>query len=121
VRSLGAYALAAAVLVGAGALALASLLGAGARLAVVSAAVVAYVVQVVAFGSLVWLRSRGSGFFVAWGGGMLLRFAVVLVAAYVSTRVPGLPPVPLLLSLVGFLFVLLLLEPVFFRMGKHSR
>jgi hypothetical protein len=108
------------VLVAAAAAVLGRILAPGAVVAIWWGAGLAYAVQVVAFGVLVAVRRRGMAFLAAWGGGTLLRMAVVLVAGVWLTRAAALAPAPLLLSLAGFLFVLLLLEPVFFRVGMRS-
>lgn len=91
------------------------LLFAGAGAAIAAAAVVAYAVQVIAFAILVWTRRRGSGFAAGWGAGTLLRFAAVIGFALWVTRRSELPAEPALLGLVGFVFVLVLLEPIFLR------
>lgn len=119
-RAVAAYALTGGVLVAAVVAVLSGILAPEAGVAVGWGAGLAYVVQVAAFGALVAVRRRGVAFFAAWGGGMLMRMAVVLVAGVWLTRVAVLEPAPLLLSLAGFLFVLLLLEPVFFRVGMRS-
>ena len=83
---------------------------AGVRLA----AVIAWPVQVVAFVILVGGRERVS-FLAGWAGGMAVRFAAVGAAALWVTRGAGPDPASLLLSLVGFVFVLVLMEPLFLR------
>ena len=50
-----------------------------------------------------------------WGLGSLVRFAVVGVHAVVGVKALGLVSGPALLSLVGFLFVTMLVEPLFLR------
>jgi hypothetical protein len=45
----------------------------------------------------------------------LVRFGVIGAVAVLVVRRPSLPPVPTLLALAGFLFGMLLLEPLFFR------
>lgn len=79
----------------------------------------ALAVQVTAFAALVVLGQRGGigGFLLAWAGGTMLRFGAVLLGGLWLIRVAGYPPLVLLLSMIGFVFVLLMLEPVFFRMG----
>lgn len=83
------------------------------RRGILVAAGIAWGVQVVAFGLLVMYRHRGNRFLAAWVGGTVVRMAVVLLAAWVVMRESGLAPAPTLLGLAGFLFALLLLEPVF--------
>jgi hypothetical protein len=86
-----------------------------------SAAGLAYLVQAVAFAALTHARGSRLGWVVAWGSGTLLRLLVVLGAALWVARSDGIPAAPLLLSLAGFHFLLLVLEPVFFRTGMRSR
>ncbi|HWV58200.1 MAG TPA: hypothetical protein VNZ57_12175 [Longimicrobiales bacterium] len=85
------------------------------------AGVLSLVVQVVAFAALMALRDRRLGLLMAWAAGVVMRFGVVLVAGIWLVRVAGYPPLALLLSLAGFVFALLLLEPVFFRLGAANR
>lgn len=115
------YIVCGAVLVGAGAGVVASLVVPGAAAAVWWGAALAFGAQVVAFAALVAVRQKGVAFFAAMGGGVLLRLALVLIAGLWLARSGVFPPAPLLLSLAGFLFVLLLLEPVFFRIGWRGR
>ncbi len=49
----------------------------------------------------------------AWGGTILLRFLAVAFHALLGIRILGLPAAPALLSLVAFLFVTSLFEPLF--------
>ena len=84
------------------------------------AAAVAYAVQLVAFAALLGFREHRNGFLAVWAGGILARLAVVLAGAYWVTRSSTLEPAPALLSLAGFLFVLLLMEPVFFFVGLRE-
>lgn len=70
-------------------------------------------VQILAFG-LVW-RYRDKNPIAGWGLGSLLRFAVLMGYAFVGAEALGLPLGPALLSLAGFLFVTMLLEPIFLR------
>jgi hypothetical protein len=79
------------------------------------AGVIAWPVQLVAFAALIRGRD-GMGFVASWVGGMALRFAAVGAAALWVTRVDGPDPASLLISLVGFVFVLVLLEPLFLRL-----
>ena len=80
----------------------------------------AYVVQLIAFAALLRMRKRTTAFMAVWGGGILARFAVVLAGAFWVTRSETLQLAPALLSLAGFLFVLVLLEPVFFLVGQRE-
>ena len=48
-----------------------------------------------------------------WGIGSLVRFAVVMLHAFVGIPALGLASGPALISLVGFLFVTMLFEPLF--------
>lgn len=84
------------------------------------AAVVAWAVQVASFGMLVVAAGDGGRFMVGWAGGMALRMAAVVAMAVWVVRFGGLPAAPLLLSLVGFVFVLVLVEPLFLRMMKRG-
>jgi hypothetical protein len=79
-------------------------------------AAVAGAVQVVAFAMLVSSRRRGRDFMVSWASGMVLRFAAIAGLAFWVTRRTSLDAAVTLLSLVGFVFVLVLLEPLFLRL-----
>ena len=96
------------------------LLGPAAARSIWWAAAVAYVVQVIAFAALMRYRKRSQAFLTAWGGGILVRMVVVLLGAWWVMRSDVLEPAPALLGLAGFLFVLLLLEPVFFFVGQRD-
>lgn len=118
-RAFAGYALMGAGVVAALAGLVAWFLGAAAAGSVWWAAAVAYVVQLLAFGALLGVRGRRDVFLGVWAGGILLRLMVVGVAAWWVTRTATLELAPALLSLAGFLFVLLLLEPVFFLVGQR--
>lgn len=79
------------------------------------AAGAAYGLQLMAFALLVRMRGQPQLFLVAWLGGMVLRFATVGLVAYWLSRNVAQPRATVLISFVGFVFVLLLLEPVFLR------
>lgn len=83
-------------------------------------AFLAWALQLAAFGALVWTRRQGSLFMVGWVGGMGLRFLGLGVLAYVGTRTTVFPAEALLVSFVAFLFLLILLEPVFLRRGLQT-
>lgn len=119
-KVLSLYALAAALAVAVVWAGLAALLRPEALAAVAWMGALAWVVQVVTFAPLLASRRRGNAFFAALGGGTLVRLAVLGAAAWAVWRTGSLPLAPALLALAGFLFLLLLLEPVFFRMGLRS-
>lgn len=77
------------------------------------AAGIAYPVQVMAFGMLLRARGEPSRFFVWWGVGVAVRIMVVIIVGLVALRVESLGAEALLLSLAGFFFGLLLIEPAF--------
>jgi hypothetical protein len=110
-----AYALAGAVLTVVLGLIVSLLGGADITKAVWLAAGFAYALQTFAFGLLLLARDQASLFTAAWAGGMLLRFGAVGGFAFWAPRFSTLQPGTLLLSLAGFFFLLLLLEPVFLR------
>lgn len=114
-RYAGAGLLATAVCAAVAALAL----GSGATSAIVFAGVVAYAVQLLAFGVLLALRNRGTMFLVGWLGGMVLRAAGLILAGLWLSRTP-LPRPTAMVSLVGFLFLLLMLEPLFLPRGTRT-
>ena len=105
----------AALLVGA-ALAVGALVGPGAESAVWLAAGVAYPVQLLGFGLLVAGRRKGRDFVVSWATGMVIRFVAIAGVAFWVTRGDRFDAAVALVSLVGFVFVLVLLEPLFLRL-----
>jgi len=90
-------------------------LDAASRTGVLIAAVVALPVQWVSFAALMRCRGKPNSFLGVWVGSAVLRMAVVGLVAFlaVSRGAEGL--IALLLALTGFLFALLLLEPVYFK------
>ena len=50
-----------------------------------------------------------------WGLGSLIRMLVLVLHAFVGVKVLGLSSTPALLSLAGFLFVTMLVEPLFLK------
>ena len=58
--------------------------------------------------------------FLAYGLGMLARFAAVAATALLVVPQSGLPAVPTLLALVSVFFVLAVLEPVFMPSSKET-
>jgi hypothetical protein len=89
--------------------------------AVLFAGALAYVVQLIAFAGLMLVRERNELFLLGWGGGLMLRFAAVALVALWLSRDPVYSIRPALLSLVAFLFILLLVEPLFLRQGLQTR
>lgn len=114
-RAWTAYSLTAAVVTLVGAVLISLVGGAGITRAVWLSAGFAFVLQTVAFAMLLLVRDRTELFMAGWLGGMVLRFAAVGGLAFYASRYTTLPLAPLLLSLVAFVFLLLLLEPVFLR------
>jgi CHASE2 domain-containing sensor protein len=121
VRALGLYAAASLGVVAVGAGLAALLLEPATARAVWFAGGIAWVVQVAAFAGMLAVRGRNELFLMGWLLGLALRFMAVGLVAFWLTRDPVLPLAPALLSLVAFVFVLLLLEPMFLRRGLQTR
>lgn len=81
--------------------------------AVWSSAVIALAVQLLAY--VIAKPFVKENPIAGWGLGSLLRFAVVMLHAFVGVTALGLQSGPALLSLVGFLFVTMLIEPLFLK------
>ena len=112
------YALGAAVVVGLGLIGASFFVSDRALTAVWLAGALAYVVQMLAFAVLLRVRGRDErAFLMGWAGGMALRFVTVVAVALWATRSFD-PATPLLIGLVGFVFVLVLLEPLFLRIAE---
>lgn len=79
------------------------------------AALIAYPIQVLAFGLLVRWRDQMDRFLAVWAGGTLVRMAIIGVATFFLIGAERVAPIPTLLALAGFFFGLLLVEPVFFK------
>jgi len=90
-------------------------LDAAGRAGVVLAALIAYPVQVVAFGLLVHNRGQLNRWLAVWAGGTVVRLVVVGLVAVFLISTDAVAPVPTLLALAGFFFGLTLVEPVFFK------
>lgn len=116
-----AYAGAGLVVVAAGAGLATVLVSSSSVGAVWFAAVLAWVLQLIAFAGLIAVRERSELFLAGWLGGLVLRFGVVGLVAYWLSRSAVLPLAPTLVSLVAFVFVLLLMEPLFLRRGLQTR
>lgn len=91
------------------------------RAGVAAAAALALGVQAVAFALLVRYRTCGRAFFTVLAGGAALRLGAVVLAALAVLHWRIVPAAPTLLALAGFLFGLLLLEPLFLRRAAGGR
>jgi hypothetical protein len=80
------------------------------------AAAIAWTVQMASFPALVVGR-RAEAFMLSWAAGMALRFAAVVGVAFWVTRTVAFDPPTTLVGLVGFVFLLVLLEPLFLRLA----
>ena len=76
---------------------------------------VAYGLQLLALALLLVVRKEPQLFLIGWLAGLVLRFAVLGVGAYALAKWPVLPRAETLISYVAFVFLLLLLEPLFLR------
>ena len=90
------------------------------RTGVLLAAGIAYPVQVLAFGVLLRARGEPARFFAWWGVGVAVRIGVVIVVGLVALRIESLGAEALLLSLAGFFFGMLLLEPAFLKAADRD-
>jgi hypothetical protein len=115
------YAVAGFVLAGLGALIATQLVAPTDRSAVWFGAALGYVLQLAAFGALQAVRGNAQLFMLGWAAGIGLRFLAVGIVAFWVTRTNVLPPKAALLSLVGFLMLLLFLEPLFLRRGQATQ
>jgi hypothetical protein len=85
--------------------------GPGDARAIRLSAVVAVVVQIVAFG-LVRRLARGQ-MMVGWGAGALLRFLTLFVYGLLVIKVLAIAPAAALVALAACLFITTLIEPLF--------
>ena len=76
-------------------------------------AIVAIVVQLVAFAVTKTLARQH--LIAGWGAGSLLRFMTLVIYALLAVKVLGVAPVAALVSLATFLFLSTLIEPLFLR------
>ena len=82
---------------------------AGDRSAIAASAAVAVVVQLFAF-AIARVTAKSS-FFAGWTIGIVLRFATLIVYAFVAVKGLAMPAPAALISLVMFLFLTTLVEP----------
>ncbi len=114
-RALGRYALTGLLMIVVAVAALFPFVDDEGRRGVLLAAAVAYPVQVAAFGLLLRARGDPSRFFVWWGAGVVVRIGVVIIIGLLALRIESVGAEALLLSLAGFFFGLLLIEPAFLK------
>ena len=114
-KALGHYSIAASLTVLIVTGALWSFLEPAGRSSLLVAAAIALPVQLGAFALVVRAVGDSTQFLLRWGLGVFARMGVVAVLGLLLHRFESLEPTVLLLSVCGFLFTLLLLEPVFFR------
>jgi heme/copper-type cytochrome/quinol oxidase subunit 4 len=107
------YGLTCAAIVGTLVLLAALLLDPAGLAGVLIAAAVALPVQIVLFVAMSKSPAGTNRFLAAWIGGMLVRMVVVGSVALALSLRPGSAEAPTLLGLVGFFFVMVLLEPAF--------
>jgi hypothetical protein len=81
--------------------------------AVWTSAVIALAVQILSFAVAKPFLPQNP--IAGWGLGSLLRLTVLLLHAFVGVSALGLASGPALLSLAGFLFVTMLVEPLFLK------
>lgn len=84
-------------------------------------AAIAWLLQQASFAALVGVRERAELFLIGWAAGIAVRFGAVGVMAFWLARDEFVPRAPALYSLVTFVFVLLLMEPLFLRRGLQTR
>ena len=96
------------------------ILGGSSARAIWLAAGLAWLLQLIAFAVLVLVRDNPRFFMAGWLAGIALRFGALGLVAFWSTRQSRLPTEPLLLGLVGFMFLLLLLEPLYLKRGLET-
>ncbi len=102
-----------AITIALGALMIVLFPGADARRAILISASIALVVQSGAFALARYLPPES--FLIAWGAGALLRFLVLAIYALIVTSALALPQSAALISLILFLFPMMLAEPVLLR------
>ena len=119
-RAWAAYAATGLVLSGVCGGAVSLLLAGAAERAMWVSALIAWSLQVVVFAGMLYGRRDPNLFLVGWLTGMVLRFGAVGLVAWWVARSDAMPREAALVSLVGFVFLLLLLEPVFLKGVRRS-
>jgi hypothetical protein len=95
--------------------------GSGARASLLLASGIALPVQWATFLLVVRALGDATQFLLRWGIGIFARMGLVAAVGLLLPRLEGLDGNVLILSLCGFFFLLLLLEPVFFRSRAPAR
>lgn len=93
-------------------------LGAEQRTGLRLAGIAALTLQVVAFAARLRWGTTPTRLLATWVWSTGARFTAVLAMGLAAWRYDALDPVTSLVGLAGFLFAMLLLEPVFFRPGS---
>ena len=114
-RALGRYALTGLLMVAAAAVAILPFLDDDGKRGVLLAAGIAFPVQVTAFGLLLRAQGEPSRFLFWWGVGVAVRVAVVVAVGFTLARMESVGSEALLLSLAGFFFGMLMVEPAFLK------
>ena len=83
------------------------------RQAILASAVLALLVQLLAFG--VARMFRGRHVFVGWGTGSAMRFVALAFYALIVAKLWAAPATVALLSFAAFLFVTTVIEPLFLK------
>lgn len=120
-KDLGRFALACAVLVAVTAGALGPFLPQGAGAGLWAAGASAWVIQVVAVWARIRYGSRPERLLAVWGWSAGGRLVAIGLAGLAVTRFEGLHPVSTLVGLAGYLFAMLLMEPVLVRFGPTNQ
>jgi hypothetical protein len=121
VRAWLQYALSGAVIVAVVAFAITRIVAMSDVGAVWFGAGLSYVLQLGAFAALLTFRRNAQLFLLGWAFGIGLRFLAVVVVAFWLTKRAVFPMEPALLSMVGFLMLLVLMEPLFLRRGTATK
>jgi len=90
-----------------------------ARLSLAVAGAIAVPVQIALFALISKTHGESLRFLAGWGLGMGVRACVVVIVGLWMSRAPLLTPSVLVLSTIGYFFVLSLLEPLFLGTGDH--
>ena len=81
----------------------------------------AYVLQLGAFAALLRFKQSPQLFLLGWAFGIGLRFLSVVVVALWLSRTHAFPMEAALLSQVGFLMIMLFMEPLFFKGSSEPK